>query len=135
DRERRIREKWERTSWSHIAILVVGGAVCMGAFGYFLRGWPFALALAAAILIALTPVMVAAKRHPEQVARGERPRSTRRVLAAFLVLAGIGLVVALVLGEWGAAARAVAAIVLIGIAHLVRRRWRAREETSHATGQ
>jgi putative Mn2+ efflux pump MntP len=131
ERERRIQETWKRTPWTHVAAAVAATAAGMAVFGYLLRGWAFALALALAVGLGLTSVMVATKRHPDAVARGERPRSMQIFSTAVLALAVIAGVVAVAVGDWRAAARVVPAVVLIGVAHLARGRLRARGTTTH----
>jgi Kef-type K+ transport system membrane component KefB len=132
ERERRVRKKWEHLSWSHVAVAVTAAAAGMGAIGYVLHGWRLALAAGVAVGLGLTAVLVPAMRHPDQIARGERPRSMKVLSAGFLALTIILGLVAAVTGDWRAAARLIPALILIAFAHLVRRRLRARRTVAHA---
>jgi hypothetical protein len=127
ERERRIREKWERMSWSHVVVAVTIAAAGMGAIGYVLRGWGLALAAAVAVGLGLSAVLVPVKRHPDQISRGERSRYMKLLSAGFLALTIILGLVAAVTGDWRAVARLIPALILIAFAHAVRRRLRARQ--------
>jgi hypothetical protein len=124
EKQERVRETWERLTWSRIIVTVVLGALFGAGVGYLTHGWQGAVAMALAILVGLSFVFVSAKRHPDRLARGEGLPGSNWLFAAALILVSIGIVVGVATGNGSGVAGLLPGVLFLGLGHFLVRRFR-----------